>query len=125
MELTAWATLAAIGVYIWTMSRAGRQRVLCKVAAPSMDGPEPFLRAVRVQSNTLEQMPMLLAPLWMCAWFLGDRWAAAAGALWCVGRILYALAYYRDPAKRVTGYVLSSLSCVLLMIGTAVGLLLR
>jgi glutathione S-transferase len=125
MQLTAWATLAALAVYLWTGVNAGRARVKYKVRAPSMDGPPEFQSRQRVQLNTLEQMPLLLAPLWMCAWFLGDGWAAAGGVLWCAGRIAYALAYYRDPAKRGPGYLISLAACGLLCGGTVVGLLMH
>jgi glutathione S-transferase len=125
MHLTAWITLAALGVYAWTGINAGRARGKFKVKAPSMEGPLPFQCAQRVQANTLEQLPLLLAPLWMCALFLGDKWAAAGGALWCVGRILYALGYYKDPARREAGYVISMIACCLLIAGTSVGLLLH
>lgn len=125
MNLTAWITLATLGVYAWTMSNAAVARGKYKVKAPSMDGPLPFQCAMRVQANTLEQLPLLLAPLWMCALFLGDNWAAAGGALWCVGRIMYALAYYKDPSKRTLGYVIGMAACGLLIAGTCVGLLLH
>ncbi len=125
MNLTAWITLAALGVYAWTMSNAAVARGKYKVKAPSMDGPLPFQCAMRVQANTLEQLPLLLPPLWMCALFLGDKWAAAGGALWCVGRIMYALAYYKDPSTRTLGYVIGMAACGLLIAGTGVGLLLH
>lgn len=125
MHLTAWMTLVALGVYAWTTINAGLARAKYKVAAPSMDGPPAFLRAQRVQANTLEQLPLFLAPLWMCAVFLGDGWAAGFGALWCVGRVMYALAYYRDPEKRERGYLVSMAAYMLLMVGTVIGLLLQ
>jgi glutathione S-transferase len=125
MNLTAWTTLAALAVYAWTGINAGRARGTYKVKAPSMDGPPAFLAAQRVQANTLEQLPLVLAPLWMCALFLGDSWAAAGGALWCVGRVLYALGYYKDPAKREVGFILAFIASLLLFIGTAVGLILH
>ena len=37
MLLTAWATLAVLGVYFWTGVMAGWARVKYKVPAPSMD----------------------------------------------------------------------------------------
>jgi glutathione S-transferase len=90
-----------------------------------MDGPLPFQSAQRVQANTLEQLPVVLAPLWLCANYLGDSWAAAGGLLWCLGRILYALGYYRDPGKRETGFVIGMIACGSLVAGTVVGLLLQ
>jgi glutathione S-transferase len=123
MQLTEWTVLAVLGVYFWTGVMAGWARVKYDVAAPSMDGPLPFLSAQRVQANTLEQLPLVLVPLWLCGQALGDTWAAAGGLLWCVGRILYALGYYRDPAKREAGFIIGMLACGALVAGSAIGLL--
>lgn len=123
MHLTAWATLAILAVYFWTAVNAGRARMTYKVAAPSMDGPAPFLAAQRVQANTLEQLPLVLLPLWLCAMFLGDPWAAAGGAAWCVGRLLYALGYYHAPEKREAGFVIGMLACLFLIGATVWGLI--
>ena len=98
---------------------------LAKVMAPSMDGPPAFQSAQRVQVNTLEQLPLALAPLWLCAVYLGDAWGAAGGLLWCVGRVLYALGYYRDPTKREAGFVIGLLACAALFAGSAIGLIWR
>jgi glutathione S-transferase len=125
MLLTAWATLAVLGVYFWTGVMAGYARVKYKVPAPSMEGPAAFQSAQRVQANTLEQLPIVIVPLWLCAVYLGDAWAAAGGLLWCIGRIAYALGYYRDPAKREIGFVLGMVASALLIGGTTVGLLLH
>jgi glutathione S-transferase len=90
-----------------------------------MDGPLAFQSAMRVQANTLEQLPLALVPLWLCAWFLGDAWAAAGGLLWCLGRLMYALGYYRDPARREAGFVLGMVASALLVLGSVVGLMLH
>lgn len=123
MHLTAWITLAALAVYFWTGLVAGRARVKYKVAAPSMDGPIEFQSAQRVQANTLEQLPLVLVPMWLCGAYLGDTWAAAGGALWCIGRILYALGYYREPSKREIGFVTGMIASALLIVGAICGLL--
>jgi glutathione S-transferase len=125
MVLTAWVTLAALAVYLWTGVNVARARARYKVPAPAMDGPLGFQSAMRVQANTLEQLPMALVPLWLCAWFLGDAWAAAGGLLWCVARIVYALGYYRDPARREAGFVLGMVASALLVAGTVIGLMLH
>ncbi len=78
---------------------------------------------MRVQVNTLEQMALFLPVLWMCAYFLADRWAALGGAVWIIGRILYALGYYKDPSKREIGFGITFFASVALMIGTVIGLL--
>ena len=125
MIWSAWVTLAVLGVYFWTGVMAGWSRVKYKVPAPAMDGPLPFQSAQRVQANTLEQLPLVLAPLWLCGHFLGDAWAAAGGLLWCLGRVLYALGYYRDPARREAGFVIGMLACGALVAASAIGLLLQ
>lgn len=125
MYLTAWITLAALGLYLWTCVKAGSARTKHKVMAPSMDGPAEFQSFQRVHLNTLEQLPLGLVPMWTCAYFLGDAWGAAGGLLWCVGRLMYALGYYRDPAKREPGFSIALIASMLLMVGTAVGLLMR
>ncbi|MEO7493528.1 MAG: MAPEG family protein [Massilia sp.] len=125
MPLTTWVTLAAIALYLWTSYMVAFARARYKVKAPSMEGPPEFLVRYRVQMNTLEQLPVLLAPMWTCAFALGDRWAAAGGLAWCVGRLVYALAYYRDPAKRGPGFSIAFVASAALMVGTAVGLVTR
>ena len=125
MQWTAWTTLAVLAVYLWVSINAGRARATYNVSAPSMDGPLAFQSAQRVQANTVEQLVLLLPALWLCAVFLGDRWAAAGGALWVVGRVIYALAYYRDPQQRSTGFGINVTAIVALMLGAAAGLLLR
>ncbi|MFC5510875.1 MAPEG family protein [Massilia jejuensis] len=125
MLLTAWAMLAILGVYFWTGVMAGYARVKYKVPAPSMEGPAAFQSAQRVQANTLEQLPIVIVPLWLCANYLGDTWAAAGGLLWCAGRIAYALGYYRAPAQRETGFIVGMLASALLIGGTVVGLLMQ
>jgi len=122
-QWTAWATLAALMLCLWTMYRVGKARAAHKVSAPAVDGPPEFLRVLRVQVNTIEQMTLFLPALWLCAWVLSDRWAAAAGAIWVTGRIVYALGYYREAAKRSAGFGLSLFATSALMLGTVVGLL--
>jgi glutathione S-transferase len=104
---------------------SARARVKYKVPAPAMEGPLGFQSVMRVQANTLEQLPMVLVPMWLCAYYLGDAWAAAGALLWCFGRILYALGYYRDPAKREAGFVTAMVASALLILGTVVGLVLH
>jgi glutathione S-transferase len=123
MHWTTLVSLAALAVYAWMLTNAGRAREKHKVPAPSMDGPVEFLSAHRVQANTVEQMVLFFPALWLCAFWLSDFWAALGGAIWVVGRILYALAYYRDPKKRTLGFMVTSFGSVALLIGTGVGLI--
>ncbi|MES2102912.1 MAG: MAPEG family protein [Pseudomonadota bacterium] len=123
IQWTAWATIAALLVYMWTILNVSLARGKYKVAAPAVDGPAGFLRAMRVQVNTSEQIILFLPALWMCAYLLSDRWAALGGAVWAVGRIVYALAYYREPGKRSAGFMITLTATLGLLVGTAIGLL--
>jgi len=123
MKMTAWVTIASLLMYIWVFANVGKARGVHKIAAPSTDGPLEFLVALRVQANTVEQLILFLPLLWLCCYYLDDRIAAVLGATWVVGRILYALGYYKDPSKRSMGFGISSLAGVGLLIGAMVGLI--
>jgi glutathione S-transferase len=125
LKLTGWATLAALIVYVWMLANAGKARGKYNVQAPSMDGPIAFQSAQRVQANTVEQMVVFFPALWMCAYFLSDRWAAVGGAVWVIGRIVYALGYYKEPGKRTAGFGITALATLALMAGAATGLFLH
>jgi glutathione S-transferase len=118
----AWITLVALFTYIWTISKAGKARITYNIPAPAMDGPPGFLAAQRVQANTLEQMIVFLPALWLCALIWQNDYAAIAGGIWVIGRIMYALAYYQDPAKRGPGFMISTLAAIGLMLASAAGL---
>jgi glutathione S-transferase len=117
-------TLAALLLVFWTMYRVGKARVEHKVKAPVVDGPEDFQRVMRVQINTIEQLVLFLPSLWLCAVYLGDRWAAPVGVIWIIGRVMYALGYYREAGKRSAGFGVAAFSTATLMVGTVSGLLL-
>ena len=117
--LTVLVTVFALLVYVGVMLAVGRARMRTGGKAPAMDGPEEFLRAVRVQMNTLEQIAVFLPALWLFALAWGDRPAALIGVLWPLARILYARAYMADPAKRGPGFVVGFLATMVLLIGAA------
>jgi glutathione S-transferase len=125
LHLTAWVTLAAMTMYIWVFANVGNARKKFQISAPVCEGPIEFQSVLRVQANTVEQMILFFPALWMCAAFLGDLWGAAGGALWVVGRVVYALGYYEAPKKRSLGFSISSFATLALMVGTIVGLVLH
>lgn len=114
---TALIAIAGLLVYFWTFARSGRARLRYKVAAPAMTGPEPFMRAMRVHLNTLEQLPLFIVPLGLFAWAWGDGPAALVGLWWPLGRILYSLSYYADPARRGPGFLIALASALTLLFG--------
>jgi len=125
MKLTAWITIASLLIYIWTFTKVGKARGVHKIAAPATDGPVEFLIALRVQANTVEQLVLFLPLLWLCNVYMGDFIAAGLGAVWVVGRLIYAIGYYRSPEKRHIGFVISSLAGLGLLIATIAGLVLH
>ena len=97
----------ALLVYYFTLLRAGMARGKFDIKAPSHDGPEEYVRHVRVHHNTLEHLVLFLPGLWLFSFAVDPVWAAIIGILWPIGRIRYALSYYKDAEKRGPGLYLS------------------
>ncbi|TFU06635.1 MAPEG family protein [Polymorphobacter arshaanensis] len=119
--LTTLATVFAILVYFALGMVAGRARSTYGVTAPAMTGHIEFEKRSRVQINTLEQIVIFLPLLWLSLGALGDLWAALVGLVWSAGRIIYARAYYADPAKRSLGFTLTMLPTIVLLVATIWG----
>jgi glutathione S-transferase len=118
---TAIVSIAALLVYLWVSLKVGGARAKYKVPAPATDGPPEFVRTFRVQMNTLEQVVLFLPALWLFAAAFGDLLAAAIGAFWPVGRVLYAAGYYAAAEKRGAGFGIAFLSSAVLLIGALGG----
>ena len=121
----ALVTLAALGFYFVTVMCVGAGRRASGISAPTMTGHPQLERAVRVQMNTLEWLPIFLATLWLFAVLVPapyGRWGGLVlGLIWIVGRYIYMTAYMADPAKRSAGFGIQGLSCVVLFVGAIVG----
>lgn len=113
----AIVTIAAVLVYVWMGLRVAGARRKSGVAAPAMTGDPILERHIRVQANTLEWLPVFLVGLWLFALYWNDLVAAALGVVWIVGRVLYALGYVADPAKRELGFVVQALAAAALLFG--------
>ena len=118
---TAIVTLAALLVYFVLIGRVAMARGQYGIKAPAVAGNEHFERAYRIQMNTLEQMALFLPALWLYAAYVSDRGAAVGGLAWVVGRVIYALAYTRDPASRGPGAMITLFASVGLWLGAAYG----
>ncbi len=119
---TALITVLAILFYAYTSIAVGRAREKFGVKAPAISGNPEFERLFRVQMNTLEWMPIFLPLLWLCAFYIGDIWAAAFGAVWIVGRILYAQGYAAAAEKRGPGFGVQALACGALLVADVIGI---
>ena len=118
-------TLLALLVYFWVTLKTGQARLKYGVKAPATTGAPEFERAFRIQQNTLEQLVLFLPSLWLFAALVSDRWAGAAGLVWVIGRILYALGYARAAEKRSAGFGIALLANLVLLVGALVGWFLR
>ena len=123
--LSAFATLLAVFVLIFTFAQAGRFRGKHKILAPAMTGHPEFERAVRVQMNTIEQFVIFLPLLWLATtYFRILGWLPAAlGFVWVAGRIIYSMSYMAAPEKRGAGFGISILASLGLLILSVYGLI--
>jgi uncharacterized membrane protein YecN with MAPEG domain len=116
-SLTAIATLLSLLLYFMLGVQVGRARSRSGIKAPAMSGDPILERAVRVQANTLEWLPIYLVSLWLFALYWGDLWAFPLAVVWMIGRLLYSRGYMADPGKRETGFAIQALACVVLLFG--------
>jgi len=115
----------ALLVYYFTLFRSGMARGRFEVAAPSHDGPEEYVRHVRAHQNTVEHLVMFLPGLWLFALAVDPIWAAGIGAIWPVGRLMYALGYYKAPEKRSIGLYISMPPIYIFILGSLIGFVLK
>ena len=122
--LPSLITALAVVLYFVVTINVGRARAKYNVSPPAMTGDPNFERVVRVQQNTLEQLIFFLPVLWLFSIYVSELWGAILGGLWIVGRILYAWGYYQTPEKRAAGFGISSISGMILLLGSLIGIVL-
>ena len=115
----------ALLLYYFTLFMAAMGRLKYQVAAPSHDGPEPYLRRVRAHQNTLEHLALFLPGLWLFAFAVDPLWAAGLGVLWLVGRLAYALGYYKAAEKRSVGLYVSMPPIYVFVLGSLIGFVIK
>ncbi|MDY7020301.1 MAG: MAPEG family protein [Cyanobacteriota bacterium] len=116
-------TIIALLVYFVLSANVGRARAKYKVMPPQMSGDPNFERVLRVQLNTVEQLILFIPALWIFSEFINPIWGASIGAVWVIGRIVYAWGYYQAAEKRTIGFAIGSLSLLVLLGGSLVGIL--
>jgi glutathione S-transferase len=125
LNYTALVTLLAIALYFSTGIMVARARRAFGVDVPATSGHADFERVFRVQQNTLEWMPIFLPSLWLFAFTIGDIWAAVAGLVWIVGRLVYIVGYSDASERRHAGFFIQGLACIVLWFGAAGAIVLR
>jgi glutathione S-transferase len=114
---TALVTLLALLAYFWMSLQVAGARRKSGISPPAMTGDPLLERAVRVQTNTLEWLPLFLASLWLFAIYWNELVAAALGVVWIVGRLLYSSGYMAEPGKRSTGFLIQMVAVAILLFG--------
>lgn len=123
MELIVIVALLAVIEFIALGARVGLARGRTGVAAPAVTGNDEFERHFRVHYNTLEQLVVFLPGLWAFGTYVDPMWGAAIGAIYLIGRIIYAVSYVKDPATRGTGMLMTVLPCYVLVLGGLAGVI--
>ena len=121
MAWVAVTIIVALLQYLAFGFMVGGARVKYGVAAPAISGNEVFERYFRVQQNTLEQLVAFVPGIWLFGVYVSPLWAAALGAVFIVGRAIYAAGYIRDPKARGAGFGLTFLPNVILLAGGLYG----
>jgi glutathione S-transferase len=117
MPYVAIVTVVALLQFFWFGWQVGVARGKYNIAAPAVSGNEMFERVFRVHMNTLEQLVVLLPSLWIFASFISPLWASVLGAIYIVGRAVYARTYVKDPKSRSAGFAMSALPMLALLVG--------
>jgi len=116
--LSAAVAVLAVLFIFYTGINVARMRGKHKVDAPAVTGPLEFESAIRVQMNTLEQSVLFFPLLYVStAYFNTLAWLPAAfGLVWVIGRFVYLQGYMAAPNKRSTGFMITSLATLGLLI---------
>jgi glutathione S-transferase len=122
---TAMVTLLVVLFYFFIATRVSAARSKFNVKLPAIAGHPDFDRVFRAHMNTLEWMPIFLPLLWVCAVYFSDAAAALLGLVWVGGRALYFTGYSAAVEKRLPGFFIQAMACVLLLIGAVVGTIMR
>ncbi|MDG2521585.1 MAPEG family protein [Caulobacter segnis] len=120
-NLIALVTLLSLVLLVWKIARVGKARARFGVEAPAVTGHPEFERHFRVQMNMIEGLVVFLPSLWLFAIYWNDLIAAGLGALFLIGRVVYMLAYVKEPKSRSLGFGLQGLAMLVLLFGALAG----
>ncbi len=121
MDNATLIVLLALLQYVFFTGRVGLGRGKYKIDAPACEGDENFERLFRVQQNTMEQLIVFIPATFAFAYYLSPKWVLAVGAVFIIGRFLYATEYVKDPKTRTPGMGMTLLANVVLVLGALFG----
>ena len=120
MEFVAIVIVLALVQYFVFGMLVGKARGTYEVHAPAMSGHPVFERYYRVHQNTLEMLVMFIPSIVLFSYLVRPDIAAAIGAIYLIGRVIYLRAYVSDPSKRGLGFMVSMLPVLVLLLGSGV-----
>jgi glutathione S-transferase len=112
--------LALLEFFVFGMAVA-RARATYKVPAPATTGNAVFERYFRAQMNTLEQLIIFVPAIIIFTVYVSAWVAAALGVVFIIGRAVYFRGYVRAAEGRHTGFLLSVVPNMVLLVGGALG----
>ena len=121
MAIITMVSMLALLEYVYFGAKVGQARGKYGIAAPAMTGDENFERVNRIHYNTLEQLVVFLPGLWAFALYVHIYAAAGLGVIYLVGRMIYSIAYTKEPSTRAIGMMMSFIPSVLLVLGGLFG----
>ena len=125
MEATVIVTFLALAQYVLFGVQVGGMRGKHGIKAPAQTGHEEFERMNRVHLNTLEQLVVFIPALWMQAYYANPLYGAIVGMVYVVGRFVYRVEYLKDPDSRGTGFTLSVVPSIVLLIWALVAAIIN
>ncbi len=121
--MMVWAELVilvALAVYVGTMLYCERMRARHRIMAPATSGHPAYERAFRIQQNTLEQLVVFVPAVWLFSALVNPMIGAILGAIWIVGRVIYAVSYAQAPERRGPGFIIGFIVLIVLVVGALV-----
>jgi glutathione S-transferase len=119
--LTATVTLLAVLILLAFAIRVARTRRKVNLPPAMMGAPE-LERALRIHGNTVEQIVIFLPALWLSSLYFQGWAPPAIGLVWCLGRIIYAVGYSKDPRARFPGFFLTIFPSLILIVLAIIGI---
>lgn len=98
----------------------GMARAKHGVPAPAVSGNADFERVYRVQMNTAENLILVLPAMWLFGMLVSGTWAMILGGAFFIGRIIYAVGYYKAAEKRGAGFGIGYLASIALILGVTI-----
>ena len=124
MQYVELVAVLAVLQFLFFGVMTGKARDKYGVKAPSVTGHEGFERMYRVQMNTLEMLIVFMPVLFIAANYWSSVVVAGIGLVFVIGRFMYWRAYVTEPSKRGTGFMLTLIPSLVLIVLSVVGIVM-